>query len=115
MIGTDIVSVARIEAAIHRFGDRFLNRVFTEAEIRYCKSAKQSAQRFAGRFAAKEATIKALNLVGKGVSLTEIEVKKRHDGAVDISLPYKYQKESSICVSISHETEYAVAFVLLKS
>ena len=106
--------MARIEAAIHRFGDRFLTRVFTDEEIRYCKAAKQSAQRFAGRFAAKEATIKALNLVGKGVSLTDIEVKKKRDGAVEMRVPGKWHKESSVSVSISHETEYAVAFVLVK-
>jgi len=73
--GVDICEVRRIGASIVRFGDRFLERVFTKEEIRYCKSKKNSVERFAARFAAKEAAMKALGTgATRGVTWTSIEV-----------------------------------------
>jgi len=73
--GVDICEVARIAESIARFGDRFLQRVFTEGEIRYCKSKRNSTERFAARFAAKEAAMKALGTgASRGVTWTSIEV-----------------------------------------
>ncbi|HSE48224.1 MAG TPA: holo-ACP synthase, partial [Terriglobales bacterium] len=58
--GIDITEVDRVARAIARYGERFLRRVFTEAEIRYCESKKNKAERYAARFAAKEAALKAI-------------------------------------------------------
>jgi hypothetical protein len=64
-LGTDLIEIERIEDSIRRFGDRFLDRVFTPGEIAYCLRKKSSAESFAARFAAKEAGAKAL---GTGIS-----------------------------------------------
>jgi len=58
--GIDIAEVPRIAASIERFGERFLHRVFTEGEIRYCESKANRVERYAARFAAKEAAMKAI-------------------------------------------------------
>jgi holo-[acyl-carrier protein] synthase len=73
--GVDICEVPRIAQSIARFGDRFLERVFTAEEIRYCRSKKNSTERFAARFAAKEAAMKALGTGQRqGVIWRDIEV-----------------------------------------
>ncbi|OFW22057.1 MAG: holo-[acyl-carrier-protein] synthase, partial [Acidobacteria bacterium RIFCSPLOWO2_02_FULL_59_13] len=59
-IGVDLIEVSRLRLAIERHGERFLRRVFTPAEIAYCQSKKNPYERFAARFAAKEAAMKAL-------------------------------------------------------
>ena len=58
--GIDIAEVPRVAASIERFGRRFLERVFTPEEIRYCESKANKTERYAGRFAAKEAAMKAI-------------------------------------------------------
>ena len=76
-IGTDLVEIERIEKSIDRFGDRFLHRIFTAAEIAYCRLKKHSAESFAARFAAKEAGAKALGTgISHGVTWLEIEVRR---------------------------------------
>jgi holo-[acyl-carrier protein] synthase len=76
-LGTDLIEVQRMQASIDRFGERFLDRVFTEGEIAYCLRKKQSAESFAARFAAKEAGAKALGTgISRGVSWREIEVTR---------------------------------------
>lgn len=73
--GIDICEVPRIAQSIARFGERFLERVFTPEEIRYCLSKKNSTERFAARFAAKEAVMKALGTgQRRGVTWKNIEV-----------------------------------------
>src|SRR5512146_2556897 len=73
--GIDIAEVPRIAASIERFGRRFLERVFTAAEIRYCESKQNKAERYAARFAAKEAALKAIGTGWRlGVSWREVEV-----------------------------------------
>ena len=76
-LGTDVVEIARIEASLERFGDRFLHRIFTEAEIRYCLAKRRPAESLAARFAAKEAGAKALGTgISRGISWREIEVRR---------------------------------------
>ena len=58
-VGTDLIETDRMQASVERFGERFLERVFTPGEILYCQRKKQSAESFAARFAAKEAGAKA--------------------------------------------------------
>jgi holo-[acyl-carrier protein] synthase len=76
-LGTDLIEIERVQASMDRFGERFLDRVFTEGEIAYCMRKKQSAESFAARFAAKEAGAKALGTgISRGVSWKEIEVRR---------------------------------------
>ena len=75
--GIDLVEVPRIARSIERFGDRFLQRVFTDAEIAYCRARASYAESFAARFAAKEAGAKALGTgIQHGVSWKELEVQR---------------------------------------
>lgn len=76
-VGTDLIEIARIEASVRRFEDRFLNRVYTPGEIAYCQARKGSAESFAARFAAKEAGSKALGVgISRGVNWREFEVRR---------------------------------------
>src|SRR5271170_3614152 len=76
-IGTDLIEIGRVEASIERFGERFLERIFTPGEIAYCMKKKASAESFAARFAAKEAGAKALGTgISRGVNWHEIEVRR---------------------------------------
>src|SRR3954464_9347827 len=79
--GIDIVEVPRVAAALTRFGGRFERRVFTEAEIRYCRSKPNADERFAARFAAKEAALKALGTGWRGgIAWRDVEVRRESGG-----------------------------------
>ena len=76
-IGTDMIEIERIEESIARYGERFVERIFTPGEIAYCRQKKASVESFAARFAAKEAGAKALGTgISRGVSWKEIEVRR---------------------------------------
>jgi holo-[acyl-carrier protein] synthase len=80
-LGSDLIEIARIEKSIERFGARFLERVFTRAEIAYCQTKKNAAESFAARFAAKEAGAKALGTgISYGIAWPEIEVRREATG-----------------------------------
>jgi len=80
-LGTDLVEVARISKSIAAYGDKFTHRVFTQGERIYSESKANSAERYAARFAAKEAVMKALGTGwGGGVSWTQIEVVNNGEG-----------------------------------
>src|ERR1700712_1898195 len=86
-LGTDLTEIARIERSIARFGDRFLERVYTPAEIAYCRRKKASGESFAARFAAKEAGAKALGTgISHGVSWLELEVRRAPSGKPSLHL-----------------------------
>ncbi len=122
-IGVDLVEVHRIERAIARWGDRFLRRVFTPAEIAYCAGRPDS---LAARWAAKEAVSKALGTgwaaqaphAAGWVDWTEIEVIRQHSGEPAIQLHGKAQARAAALalqgwrLSLSHTENYAVAMVL---
>ena len=77
-LGLDATEIDRIAQIIKRYGDRFLHRVFTELEINYCQRKRDAVSSFAARFAAKEATMKALGTGhSRGVSWKSIEVIRR--------------------------------------
>lgn len=81
-IGTDIVECLRIAQMIERHGELFLTRVYTEREIQYCSSRKAATQHYAGRWAAKEAVLKAMGTGwAKGISWRDIEVRNDEGGA----------------------------------
>lgn len=105
MVGIDIVDITRVAHSIERFGDHFLNRVFTGSEIEYARTKRRIAECLAGRFAAKEAFVKAY---GAKPGWKEIEVLQR-DGR-----PYiMFKGKTYPNVSISHERAYAVAVVVI--
>src|SRR5215472_18426327 len=84
--GIDITEVQRIANSIERFGRRFLERVFTPEEIRYCESKANKAERYAGRFAAKEAAMKAIGTGWRlGVSWKDLEVQRAPGGRPTIA------------------------------
>ena len=106
MIGIDIVDVARIEAVTAKHGDRFLRKVFTDGEISYARGKRRWSESLAGRFAAKEAFMKAC---GRRLPWRDIEVVSS-GGAPSIN----FQGKRFSDVSISHERAYAVAVVVMQ-
>jgi holo-[acyl-carrier protein] synthase len=129
-LGTDIVYIPRIQAALERFGERFLQRVYTPIEQRDCGSLIQvpgqasllhakrtdvSANQLAGRWAAKEAVTKALGTGWRGLRYTDIEVQRQPTGEPQVQLygaaaiaaaqwgEYHWQ------ISLSHDGDYAIA------
>ncbi|MBP9094760.1 holo-ACP synthase [bacterium] len=118
-IGSDICSIERVEKVYKRFGIRFLDRILTEGEKSYVLSRpKDFLARVAARFAAKEATAKALGTGFIGVGWKEIEVVRLASGAPTIELHGKAKARAqsigltSFELTMSHEQEYAIAFVL---
>lgn len=119
-IGIDIVEVGRIEKAIEKNVDRFLGRVFTEREVRYCEGKKNKYEHFAARFAAKEAAMKALGTGWrKGVAFSGIEVIPEKSGKPNLVFHgktrelFSAQGGTGSFVSLSHTKAFAVAQVIL--
>ncbi len=112
-LGNDIIEVGRIKSNIQKYGQRFLDRVYTAKEQDYCSRHKESGQHYAGRFAAKEAVVKALGTgLRRGLSWTDIEILNDKDGKPMAALSPKFQRlfdNPIIHVSISHCKEYATA------
>jgi len=120
--GIDIAEVPRIAESIKRFGERFLHRVFTEGEIRYCDSKANRVERYAARFAAKEAAMKALGTGwSHGVRWRDIEVARQPGGRPTIKFHGKAAEcaarlsTKNIALSLSHTAEQAIAQVILES
>lgn len=119
-IGIDIVRVSRIEDLLRQKKSRFTGRIFTERERVYCERYKYSAERYAARFAAKEAVRKAISPLYRGYySYKEIEVVRRADGMPGIKLHGKLsaieKKGVQFLVSLTHERDYAAAAVVMHS
>jgi holo-[acyl-carrier protein] synthase len=119
--GVDIVEVERVGAALERFGPRFLKRIFTAAEIRYCDSKKNRVERYAARFAAKEAAFKALGTGWNlGVAWREVEVGHAAGGRPTLSFTGAAAKHAArlgakhAALSLSHTRTQAVAQVILE-
>ena len=117
-----MVEVSRIGSVIARWGERFEKRVFTDWELSYCKEKKNHIQRLAGRFAAKEAVLKALGTGWqKGPGWTEIEVRNDELGKPSIVLSGRTKQLShqmgvrNIFVSMTNTKEYSAAQVILTS
>ena len=86
-IGIDVVQNDRIRGSLERFGDRFLNRIYTEGEIEYCRKTGQPAIHYAARFAAKEAAFKALGTGwAAGVKWKDVEVVRLASGKPELHL-----------------------------
>ncbi len=118
-IGTDIIECLRIANMIQRHGEAFLARVYTAREIQYCQARKAAMQHFAGRWAAKEAVLKALGTGWvRGISWRDVEVvtspggKPRielHGGALEVG---RRLGVAEVLISISHCRTHATAYAL---
>lgn len=120
--GIDIAEVPRIREVIERYGQRFLNRVFTEGEIQYCESKANRVERYAARFAAKEAGMKAIGTGwNHGVRWRDIEVARKPGGRPTLLFHGKAAEfanrlgATNIALSITHTAEHAMAQVILES
>ncbi len=118
-IGTDIIEVPRIGRMIEQHGELFLRRVYTEREIAYCQARKHAYEHFAGRWAAKEAILKAIGTGwARGICWTDLEIRRDpmkgpkvlvRAGAKDAAIQ---RGIGDILVTISHCRTYATAYAL---
>jgi len=120
--GIDIAEVPRIRQAITRFGDRFLKRIYTADEMRYCDSKANRVERYAARFAAKEAAMKALGTGwSRGVRWRDCEVVRLPGGRPTICFHGKAGEIAAklgvknAALSLSHTAEQAIAQVILEN
>ncbi len=120
-MGADIAEIDRVEEAITRFGAAFIERVFTESEARYCERHKSKSERYAARFAAKEAAMKALGTGWKrGVRWRDIEVRNEPSGKPGIHLTGAAAEHAErlgarhFHLSITHSGNVAFAQVILE-
>jgi holo-[acyl-carrier protein] synthase len=118
-IGTDITEVLRIAQMIERHGELFINRVYTPLEIQYCQSRKQATQHYAGRWAAKEAILKALGTGWrKGISWRDIEVRNEPGGRPVVAMRggardvVEQLGITQMLISISHCRSHATAYAV---
>lgn len=120
--GIDITEVARIAAAIERYGERFLRRVYTLREIQYCQSKRNASERFAARFAAKEAAMKAIGTgLRRGVTWQDVEVGHEPGGRPTILFTGKAAEFAAklgakhVALSLTHTEATAMAQVILEA
>lgn len=115
-LGSDIVEVDRVEASITRYGKRFLNRIYTPLEQQYCLKHRDAGRHFAGRFAAKEAIVKALGTgFSQGISWLDFEIENAPNGKPIVTLSEKAKEAYSdpkIELTISHCRTYAMAVAI---
>jgi holo-[acyl-carrier protein] synthase len=118
-IGTDIVECLRIAQMIERHGELFITRVYTPHEIEYCRRRKAATQHFAGRWAAKEAVLKALGTGWRrGISWRDVEVFNEPGGQPTIRMRGGAQDVverlgiTEMLISISHCRSHATAYAL---
>jgi holo-[acyl-carrier protein] synthase len=119
--GIDLVEIGRIQQSMDRYGQRFLNRVYTSAEQAYCKRKRKAGESFAARFAAKEAAAKALGTgISYGVNWLEIEVVREpgqrptiqyHGRATEIAARLGV---AHAALSLTHTADLAMASVVLE-
>ena len=118
-VGVDLVRVSDVANSLERFGERYVRRLFTPAEAEYCgRGTAAAASRFAARFAAKEATLKALRSVDGAMDWRNIEVRRDAAGWCDLALHgsaahlAERNGVTALSLSMSHEADYATAVVI---
>ena len=119
LLGADVVSVRDVEHALASFGDRYLARIYTPAEIAYARAApSETARRLGARFAAKEATIKALRAGQIGIDPRTIEIAKAADGGTELvltgaaSVAARRAGAGELTATLSHHGDLAIAVVV---
>lgn len=121
-MGIDVAEVERIKAVVETQAERFLKRVYTPAEVTYCEQFKNKYERYAGRFAVKEAAMKALGTGwSRGVRWVDVEVVRQRGGRPTLSLKGEAKNIADrlgvkhIAVSITHTAQQAFAQVIFES
>jgi holo-[acyl-carrier protein] synthase len=121
-LGTDLIEISRIARSVERFGEQFLNRVFTPGEIAYCQAKKSSAESLAARFAAKEAGAKALGTgISRGVSWKEFEVRRKPGQRPELHLSGRAAEIAEqlgvrrVSLSLTHSREMSMAVVVAEN
>jgi len=122
-LGVDVVSVSEVSRSLERFGDRYIRRVFTAPEAAYCRAGTghAAASRFAVRFAAKEATLKALRPEAPSGDWRSIEVRRHDSGWCDVVLHGEMaalavqQGIETLALSMSHHEDHAIAVVVAQA
>jgi holo-[acyl-carrier protein] synthase len=119
--GIDLVEIGRIQQSMGRFGQRFLDRIFTAAEQAYCQRKRKSAESFAARFAAKEAGAKALGTgISRGVNWLEIEVVREPGARPSLRFHGRAAETAAslgakhTALSLTHSGDWAMASVVLE-
>jgi holo-[acyl-carrier protein] synthase len=119
--GIDLIEIARIQHSMERYGQRFLDRVYTQPEQAYCVRKKNAAESFAARFAAKEAAAKALGTgISHGVSWREIEVVRAPSGEPSLRFHGRAAQAAArrgvrhTALSLTHTASLAAASVVLE-
>ena len=117
-LGIDIIEIPRIKRSIDNFGDKFLNKVFTEGEIMYCEKKFNKNQHYAARFAAKEAVYKAISSGWKeGLRWKDIEIQNDATGMPSINPSGKLKsfltENTQLRISISHSENYVTAVAII--
>ncbi|MDE3180291.1 MAG: holo-ACP synthase [Acidobacteriota bacterium] len=120
--GVDLAETRRIGESLDRYGDRFRRRIYTPGEITYCERFKNKAERYAARFAAKEAAFKALGTGWReGIRWLDVEITHSPGGKPEIVLRGRAQElalklgVARTAVSISHANDYVLAQVIFES
>ena len=118
-IGTEIVECLRIARMIERYGEMFINRIFTDEEVTYCRERKLATQHFTGRWAAKEAVLRALGTGWRpGINWRDIEIRPEAGGRATVAVRGVVRDVveelgvTRIVVSIAHCRTYATAYAL---
>jgi len=119
--GIDVIEIVRIAHAFSRYGERFLNRVFTPSEQAYCLAKRNAAESLAARFAAKEAAAKALGTgIGFGITWREIEVVRADSGKPSLAFHGRAAQFAHVlnvnnaALSLTHGRDIAIASVILE-
>lgn len=121
-LGIDIAEPDRLRAAVERYGRRFLERIFTPKEIAYCERKRNKWERYAARFAAKEAAFKALGTGWRrGVRWRDVEVTNLPSGQPTLALAGEAEKfarrlgVTHIAVSLTHSDQFVLAQVIFEN
>ncbi|MEI7812724.1 MAG: holo-ACP synthase [Ignavibacteria bacterium] len=117
-IGIDIIEIDRIKRSVESFGDKFLNKVFTNVELEYCLGKRNVHQHLAARFAAKEAVAKALSEGWNGgFNWKDIEIYNELSGKPSVKLYGKLEdylgKDKSLKITMSHSQNYVTCFAIV--
>jgi holo-[acyl-carrier protein] synthase len=119
-IGVDLALIPRVREIVQRWDERFLRRIFTDDEIAYCRRRRDPIPHFAARFAAKEATLKALGTgLSMGVSWREMEVRRERGQAPRMVLHGRCRAIAlskgarRVLLSLTHDGDYALAQAML--
>jgi holo-[acyl-carrier protein] synthase len=117
-VGIDIIEISRIQESIDKFGDNFLNKIFTKKEIEYCSSKPNKYQHYAARFAAKEAVAKALSTGwNKEFNWKNVEIFNELNGMPIVKLHGKLKSflsdNKELKISMSHSRDYVVCNAII--